>query len=97
VVLAGGGGWVFWTILKSRREQPDAGAPRILGATGYVVTELSPRGTVQVAGEEWTAISESRETIPPGQEIRVTQSSGNTLTVVPMSVSPEDRTIAKEP
>ena len=97
VVLAGGGGWVFWTILKSRREQPDAGTPRILGATGYVVTELSPRGTVQVAGEEWTAVSESRETIPPGQEVSVTQTSGNTLTVVPLSVSPEGRTIPKEP
>ncbi|MBM2832798.1 MAG: NfeD-like C-terminal, partner-binding, partial [Dehalococcoidia bacterium] len=71
--------------------------PRILGATGYVVTELAPRGTVKVAGEEWTAVSESRETIAPGEEIRVTQTSGNTLTVVPLSASPEGRTIAKDP
>ena len=97
VVLAGGGGWVFWTIMKSRREQPGVYTPSILGATGYVVTELAPRGTVQVAGEEWTAISENRETIRAGQEIRVIRTSGNTLTVVPLDVTPEGRTMGDEP
>lgn len=83
VVLAGGGGWVVWTIVRSRREQSGEEAPRVLGATGYVVTELAPRGVVQVAGEQWTAVSEDRETIPAGQEIRVIRVSGATVTVVP--------------
>ena len=88
-VLGVGGGWVVSTIVRSRRERPEMGVSRLVGATGYAVTELSPRGVVQVASEEWTAVSESREAIPAGHDIRVTQVSGATLTVVPADVPEE--------
>ncbi|MSQ21984.1 MAG: nodulation protein NfeD [Dehalococcoidia bacterium] len=81
-VLAGGGGWVIWTMIKSRREQGGEDTPRVLGATGYSATELAPRGVVQVAGEQWSAVSADRTTIPAGQEVRVTGVSGATVTVV---------------
>ena len=89
-VLGGGGAWVAFTIIRSRREEPEVVVPSLVGVTGYVVTELSPRGVVQVAGEQWSAVSEGRESIPEGREIRVIQVSGATLTVAPADADSED-------
>ena len=90
VVLAGGGSLVLWSIIRSRREQPGMAAPRVLGAKGYAVTELAPKGVVQVAGEQWSAVSHDRKTIPAGKEVRVTQVSGNTVTVAPLEAGAGD-------
>ena len=58
----------------SRRSQ-------IVGQAGVVRTTLEPRGTVQVAGELWTAHSLSCETIESGESIVVSDMEGVILTV----------------
>ena len=58
-----------------------ASRPILVGETGVVTTDLSPRGTVHVAGEQWSAVSDSGEPIPAGQEVLVSEAEGLTLKV----------------
>ncbi|MBI2165709.1 MAG: nodulation protein NfeD [Chloroflexi bacterium] len=85
-ILVGGGGWVLSTMVRSRKAPSGSHASPVLGATGYVVSELSPRGTVQVASELWSAVSEDGVAVAPGQMVQVTKVEGALLTV---AVAPE--------
>ena len=58
----------------SRRSQ-------IVGQAGVVRTTLEPRGTVQVAGELWTAHSLTGETIESGESVVVSDMDGVILTI----------------
>ncbi len=53
----------------------------LVGQTGVVTAELAPRGMVHVGGEEWSAVSDSGDTIEKGEEILVTEADGLTLKV----------------
>ena len=53
----------------------------LMGQTGTVNAALAPAGTMQVAGELWSAISDSGETIDEGTEVLVTEAEGLTLKV----------------
>ncbi|MBI4340424.1 MAG: nodulation protein NfeD [Chloroflexi bacterium] len=86
VILGSGGAWLISTIIRSRREPAREGPSPLVGATGYTLTELSPRGVVQVGSEQWSAVAETRVGIPKGCEVRVTQARGATLTVAPANV-----------
>ena len=55
--------------------------PSILGANGIVTTDLAPTGMVQVEGEEWSAESDTGETIEKDAEVVVIQVEGLTLKV----------------
>ena len=70
---------VIWGI-KAHRLKVEAGAEELIGRTAEVRTALSPKGTVFIEGEIWTAISESGN-IEPGQEVVVTKVNGLTLHV----------------
>ncbi len=54
---------------------------RLLGRTGYSTTALDPRGSVQVASELWSAVSDSGEHIEKGAEVTVLDVEGLTLKV----------------
>lgn len=54
---------------------------RLLGQTGYSTTPLDPRGSVQVASELWSAVSDSGEHIEKGTEVMVGDVDGLTLKV----------------
>ena len=54
---------------------------RLLGQTGYTTTTLDPRGSVQVASELWSAVSDSGEPIEKGAEVTVVDVEGVTLKV----------------
>ena len=54
---------------------------RLLGETGYSMTALEPRGSVQVASELWSAVSDSGEPIEKGAEVTVVDVEGLTLKV----------------
>ena len=54
---------------------------RLLGETGYSTTALEPRGSVQVASELWSAVSDSGEPIEKGAEVTVVDVDGLTLKV----------------
>ena len=57
----------------------------IVGSRGTVVRALDPKGTVQVSSEKWSAVSDSGESIPEGEEIIVAEVDGLTLKVLEAS------------
>jgi membrane-bound serine protease (ClpP class) len=52
-----------------------------VGQSGMTTTPLDPRGTVQISSERWSAISDSGEPIPEGEEVIVLEVEGLTLKV----------------
>ena len=77
------GAWFFWTVVRSRREVAVLGPPpsSLLGAVGIATTDLSPRGTVQIASEVWTAVSEDGNVIQTGERVKILKVDGTLLTV----------------
>ena len=72
----------------------------LVGQSGLVTVGLAPSGSVDVAGEQWTAVSDSGEPIPEGEEIIVLEVEGLTLKVfkAPDSIHEiEDGTAGEEP
>ena len=69
------------TILESRRNAGGSLRPSLVGMTGTVTGEISPRGIVQVGNETWTAISEDGTVIAVGQLVQVSKADGLILTV----------------
>ena len=57
------------------------GVQALVGQTGYTSTALEPRGTVQVASELWSAVSDSGRHIGEGVEVMVVDMDGLTLKV----------------
>ena len=53
----------------------------LVGMTGVVSTELSPSGMVFIGGEEWTAVSDTGDSIEKGTEVVVNEVDGLTLKV----------------
>jgi hypothetical protein len=73
VVIAG-------TALRQRLRGTWAGLPPVRGAGGVAVTELTPTGVVQVAGETWSAESVSGS-LPAGAPVHVLRVCGVRLEV----------------
>jgi membrane-bound serine protease (ClpP class) len=73
-------GFVVKTALRLRRRRAVSGAETLLGREGRAVTALAPRGVVQVAAEEWTALSTGGR-IPRGARVRVVGIEGLKLHV----------------
>ncbi|MBI2171878.1 MAG: nodulation protein NfeD [Chloroflexi bacterium] len=96
VLLGGGGAWVLSTIVRSRKEAPEEGVSRLVGATGYAVTELAPRGVVQVGSEQWSAVTGTGQSIAAGQGVRVTQVRGAIMLVAPAEAPPAGA-VSREP
>ncbi len=71
--------WFF--SRKARNIMVVSRSSQIVGQVGVVRTVLEPRGTVQVAGELWTAESLSGETIESGESVIVSDVDGVILTV----------------
>jgi membrane-bound serine protease (ClpP class) len=55
--------------------------PTLEGQAGFARTDLAPGGTVHVAGEDWTAVSDSGDPISAGDEVIVVEAEGLTLKV----------------
>jgi len=57
-------------------------ARNLSGAMGFASTELAPSGMVHVAGEEWSALSNTGEPIEEGADVVVLAAEGLTLKVL---------------
>src|SRR5579875_3476661 len=81
---AAGGGPV---ALRRLRRLPGlrTGAAALVGQTGYVLDDVTPRGgRVRIGGEEWSARPyDDRSVIPAGSEVDVLQIKGATALVHP--------------
>ena len=71
---------VRYRAIKGAAEYPDE-IQMLVGQTGYTSTALEPRGTVQVASELWSAVSDSGQSIEEGAEVMVMDVDGLTLKV----------------
>ena len=81
LALSGGGGWALYTIIQSRRGPPEPGIANLVGETAEVATDLTPRGTVHLQSELWTAVVEGGEHIGAGETVVVVKTDGIILTV----------------
>ncbi|MGQ9478045.1 MAG: NfeD family protein [Candidatus Bipolaricaulia bacterium] len=67
--------FVIAKVVQVHRARVMSGLPRVIGAQGLAVTDLTPRGIVWADGEEWTA-----EALDPpiakGEEVKIVQVDG---------------------
>ena len=80
-IAFGGGGWVMWTIAQSRKATPARTISSLVGQVGVAATDLSPRGTVHLQNELWTAVVQGAESLAAGERVKVVAVDGIVLTV----------------
>lgn len=85
VLLAGGVMIVLRFALKALQTPVKTGMESLIGLTGYVISDLDPRGTIQLAGEEWSAISSNDQILVNGTPIQVIDKRGISLIVKPLT------------
>jgi membrane-bound serine protease (ClpP class) len=66
--------------VKSRHLPVQTGLSALLGESGLAISDMAPRGTVRVHGEEWSAIADDPP-IRSGDSVAVTGMEGVTLKV----------------
>lgn len=81
VVLAGGIFLVLRFALSALKTPIKTGMESLIGLTGYVTSNLEPHGIIQLAGEEWSAISEDNSNLPKGTPVQVVNKRGIALVV----------------
>lgn len=85
LVVSGLTGSFFWIVtrkvLEAEQVQPSHDLRALIGAIGEAKTDIHSEGSVQVAGELWTARSEGL--IPEGSEVLVVEREGFILKVEP--------------
>ncbi len=67
-------------VIRGQKRPVITGEEALIGATAVVRSELNPKGTVFVAGEIWSAVSEEGS-IGPGEEVVITGIKGLHLKV----------------
>ena len=77
---------IFFAILlfavRAQKIPIRTGQESIVGKTGLVRSDIAPHGSVQLAGELWSAeLSESEEPIERGERVVVVRAEGNRLFV----------------
>lgn len=81
LALGGGGAWVVYTMVQSRRAQPELSMAALVGQMAEVATDLAPRGTVRLKSQLWTAVAEGSDHIGAGERVEVVKVDGIILTV----------------
>ena len=79
--LLGGGAWFLSTIVKSRQAINPDSEEWVVGEVGFVTSDLSPIGTVQLPSGLWSATAEGDEEIVAGERVRVVGMEGLTVSV----------------
>lgn len=72
--------FVLRAVLRARHLPVASGSEALLGQEGVALSDLAPRGTVRVAREDWTAVTEV-EPIGVGEAVEVVAVEGVTLHV----------------
>lgn len=68
-------------VVQTMHTQPTTGQEGMIGAVGTVKSALEPKGSIFVWGERWQAESEDGQTIPAGEQVKVTGVDGFRLKV----------------
>jgi membrane-bound serine protease (ClpP class) len=69
--------------VRAQRRKVVSGREGLVGSTGVARSPLDPKGTIFIAGEHWSAVTESGEPLPEGAAVEVTAVDHLTLTVRP--------------
>ena len=80
-VVVGLAAYAFYTISMSRRGVPAMASATLVGQVGVAKSRLGPSGTVQVASELWSAVSDGEEVIKAGDEVEIVAVEGVRLRV----------------
>ena len=80
-LVVGSGTALLYVVRQASKRRPEAEMHPLIGAIGEAVIELSPRGSVQVGGELWTALVVGGGKIGSGDAVRVIDVDGVTATV----------------
>ncbi len=62
----------------------------VIGLIAVAATTLSPKGTVTLAGEEWTAVTSDEQPVEEGTEVEIIKQNGLVLTVRQAEESPSE-------
>lgn len=76
ILLTAGIVTVLSFAIRAMREPVKTGMESIIGRHGYVVQTIHPQGIIQVAGEQWSALSEDGSKINEAEDIVVTGING---------------------
>ena len=73
-------------VKQARRVTPyydysSSNPDNLVGAIGTATTELNPSGSVQVAGEQWSAVSDAGEPVSSGERVMIVEVDGLILKV----------------
>ena len=88
-IAFGGGGWVMWTMVRSRRAPEAPGLSRLVGKVAEVTADLNPRGIVRLENENWSAVAQGSEEVAHGERVEVLAIEGLVLTVRKLEEPPE--------
>ena len=83
-------------VLRDIRKSQDGGPTisttpdSIVGRTAVALTALSPRGTVSISGEEWTAVTSDERSLEKGTEVKIVDQDGLVVTVRRTGESPSE-------
>jgi membrane-bound serine protease (ClpP class) len=78
---------LFRGALSMKRSSYPEVSESLVGQSGVTISALDPKGTVRVAGERWSAVSDSEESIPEGEEVIVSDVEGLILMVFKASIA----------
>lgn len=67
-------------VLRARRLPYRTGVEALRGQDGVAITDLAPRGSVRIAGEDWSAVADAAP-IKAGEAVEVLWAEGLTLRV----------------
>lgn len=81
ILLAGGIFVVLRFALRALKTPVRTGMESLMGLSGYVISPLEPNGTIQLAGEEWSAITNDFGNLPVGTPVQVIDKRGISLIV----------------
>lgn len=72
---------VFQSAVNARKLKPVMGTTNLVGKIGVAKSTLNPEGTVQCAGELWSAVTDGSSPVKEGDEVEVVGINGLTLVV----------------
>ena len=84
--------FVLQDIRKSQKTGPPVSTTpdSVVGRTAVAMTPLSPKGTVTLGGEEWTAVTSAELPVEQGTEVEIVRQDGLVLTVRQTTEAPSE-------
>jgi membrane-bound serine protease (ClpP class) len=73
--------FVIGMIVRGQRRKVETGEEALVGKIAVATSDLTPRGTVLVEGEHWTAMVDGNDKIKSGENVVVTKVEGLKLLV----------------